>query len=54
MNITEFRRGDRRADPATIVDPSGKLVLGENEIPVAPADAEHAGGIRVVVLEGGY
>jgi hypothetical protein len=56
-NVSEFRRADRLPDPdqpSILVDRSGKLVLGENEIPVAPADPAYAGGIRVVVVEGGF
>ncbi len=47
-NVSEFRRADSR-DPAP-VDPSGRIALGENEIPIAPEDT----GVRVVVVEGGY
>jgi hypothetical protein len=56
-NVSEFRRADRPpdpSDPAILVDPSGKITLGENEIPAPPADPEYAGGIKVVVVEGGY
>lgn len=48
VNITEFRRGDR----ATPFESTGRLLMGPNEIPVAPAgNARYAGGIRVVLPE---
>lgn len=48
VNITEFRRGDGPVRFET----TGRLVMGANEIPVAPAgDARYAGGIRVVLPE---
>lgn len=50
VNITEFRRRDRRA-PA--VEPLGKIELGPNEVPVVPTDPDYAPGIRVVVIEQG-
>ncbi|MGH3901417.1 MAG: baseplate J/gp47 family protein [Pseudonocardiaceae bacterium] len=50
VNITEFRRGDR-SEPA--VDPLGKIELGPNEVPVIPADADYAAGMKVVINQGG-
>lgn len=50
VNITEFRRGDR---PVPAVDPLGKISLGPNEIPVIPADADYASGLKVVVVSQG-
>ncbi|GIH14142.1 baseplate J/gp47 family protein [Rugosimonospora africana] len=50
VNITEFRRADR---PVPAVDPLGKLSLGANEIPVIPADADYASGLRVVLVSQG-
>ncbi|MEV6871428.1 baseplate J/gp47 family protein [Amycolatopsis sp. NPDC051128] len=47
VNITEFRREDR---PVPAVDPLGKIALGQNEVPVIPADPDYAAGMRVVVL----
>lgn len=57
VNISEFRRADRLpvpADPAIQVEPLGKILLGENEIPIAPQEADYTGGLKVVVVEGGY
>jgi predicted phage baseplate assembly protein len=56
-NVSEFRRADRApdpSDPAITVEPSGRITLGENEIPVPAPDADHAGGLKVLVVEGGY
>jgi hypothetical protein len=56
-NITEFRRADRPPEPSNPsiqVEPSGKITLGENEIPTAPATPSYVGGLRVIVVEGGY
>jgi len=53
VNIVEFRRQDGTG-PA--IEPSGRIQLSPNELPVVPADAEHAdyaGGLRLVVLPGG-
>jgi len=48
VNITEFRRGDGPREFET----TGKLVMGANEVPTAPAgDPRYAGGIRVVLPE---
>jgi predicted phage baseplate assembly protein len=47
VNITEFRREDS-SDPA--VEPTGKIVLGPNEVPVVPTDPAYANGMRVVVV----
>jgi hypothetical protein len=46
VNVTEFRRGDVTT-PA--VDPSGKIQLASNEIPVAPSDPAYAAGVRVLI-----
>ena len=56
-NITQFRREDRLPDPANPsiqIEPSGKITLGENEIPMPPTAPQYAGGLSVVVVEGGY
>jgi hypothetical protein len=50
VNITEFRRGDR---PAPAVEPSGKIVLDKNEVPVIPADALYSSGMKVVITNQG-
>jgi len=51
VNITEFRRGDQPVPP---VEPHGTIVLGPNEVPVIPSDADYAPGLKVlVVLQGG-
>ncbi|MDT7797391.1 MAG: hypothetical protein QOI78_824 [Actinomycetota bacterium] len=50
VNITEFRRGDR---PQPLVEPNGTILLGPNEVPVVPADADHALGLQVVVIDQG-
>ena len=50
VNITEFRREDR-AVPA--VDPRGLIELGPNEVPVLPADAAYAAGMRVELVPAG-
>ena len=47
VNITEFRRED---SPVPAVEPTGKIVLGPNEVPVIPADPAYANGMRVVVI----
>ena len=46
VNITEFRRGDR---PTPAVEPHGTITLGPNEVPVVPADADYASGLKVVL-----
>jgi uncharacterized phage protein gp47/JayE len=47
VNVTEFRRPS--PDPAQpLIEPSGMILLGPNEVPVVPADADHAGGMKVV------
>lgn len=49
VNITEFRR----ADAGNVFD-TGKIVMGVNEVPVAPTgEASYLGGIRVVLPEVG-
>jgi hypothetical protein len=50
VNISEFRRGDT-ATPA--VEPSGKITLASNEIPVVPFDPAYAAGIKVVITNQG-
>jgi hypothetical protein len=50
VNVTEFRRGDR---PTPAIEPSGKVELGPNEIPVIPGDADYAAGMRVVITDQG-
>ena len=56
-NVSEFRRADRPPDPsnpAIQVDPSGKIILSANEIPIPSPKPDYAGGVKVVVVEGGY
>jgi hypothetical protein len=50
VNIVEFRRGDV-ATPA--VEPSGKITLAAQEVPVVPSDAAYASGIQVLVVSQG-
>jgi hypothetical protein len=50
VNITEFRRGDR---PVPAVEPTGKIALGPNEVPVIPASPDYAPGLKVVVVNQG-
>ena len=45
VNITEFRRGDGKGDGET----SGRIQLADDELPVVPADAEYAAGLKVVL-----
>jgi len=47
VNITEFRRED---SPVPAVEPTGKITLGPNEVPVVPADPAYANGMSVVVI----
>jgi hypothetical protein len=47
VTITEFRRGGQ----AVQIEPVGRIELGANEIPRAPAGPAYAGGIKVI-LEG--
>jgi hypothetical protein len=47
VNITEFRREDT---PAPAVEPTGKIALGPNEVPVIPTDPDYVNGLRVVVI----
>lgn len=58
LHITEFRRKDR---PEQLLEPSGKIELGPNEIPVIPSDPrdprdrEYSPGMKVVFAdEGGF
>ncbi len=47
VTVTEFRRQNQAAGS---VEPSGKIVLNDNEIPVVPADeSSYAKGIRVTL-----
>jgi predicted phage baseplate assembly protein len=50
VNVTEFRRGDR---PTPLIEPSGKIELAGNEVPVVPSDPAYAGSIQVVVTNQG-
>ncbi len=50
VNISEFRRQDQ---PAKTVEPTGKIILGTNEIPIIPDELEYAAGIQVIAT-GGY
>ena len=47
VNITEFGR-DR---PGLTIDPRGKIELRPDEVPVIPADADYAAGMRVIVID---
>jgi predicted phage baseplate assembly protein len=47
VNITEFRREDT---PVPAVEPTGKITVGPNEVPVVPADPAYANGMNVVVI----
>jgi hypothetical protein len=47
VNITEFRRGDQ---PTPLVEPHGTILLGPNEVPVIPSDADHLPGLKVTVV----
>jgi hypothetical protein len=49
VTITEFRRADVATPP---VEPSGRIVLGPNEIPFIPADPDYAAGLKVVLVSG--
>jgi hypothetical protein len=56
VNIVEFRRGDATGAagvPGAAVEPSGRIVLGSNELPVVPADPDYADGIKIDVLSAG-
>ncbi len=50
VNITEFRRGDRKGD--ALVEADGVIALGPDEIPIVPAAREYADGIRVIQVPG--
>jgi hypothetical protein len=50
VNVTEFRRGDKAA-PA--IEPSGKIELASNEVPVTPTDPAYAASIKVVITNQG-
>ncbi|MFI5910934.1 baseplate J/gp47 family protein [Dactylosporangium sp. NPDC051541] len=47
LNIIEFRRGD---EPPLLVEPSGTIKLGPNEVPVIPGDPAFQAGLRVDVI----
>jgi hypothetical protein len=54
-NVLEFRRGDQTTPE---VEPTGKITLGSNEIPVIPtkvdsSKTDYASGIHVVILTNG-
>ncbi|HET6393383.1 MAG TPA: baseplate J/gp47 family protein [Blastococcus sp.] len=48
VNITEFCRADR---PAPAIEPSGRILLEPQELPVVPAEADYADGLRIVPLD---
>ena len=50
VNITEFRRGDQPVPP---VEPHGTIVLGPNELPVIPTEADYKLGLKAVVVHQG-
>jgi Baseplate J-like protein len=50
VNITEFRRGDT---PTPAVEPSGRILVAESEVPIIPTDTGYAQGIKVVVTNQG-
>jgi hypothetical protein len=50
VNITEFRRGDVTA-PA--IEPSGRIQLASQEVPITPTDSAYAAGLRVVIVNQG-
>jgi hypothetical protein len=54
VTITEFSR--EKQTPPELAS-YGRIELGGNEIPVTPDSVDfpdYAGGIKVVILEGGY
>jgi hypothetical protein len=54
VTITEFRAhrpGEEPVEPA--IEPTGRIILGENEIPVIPTNPQYAGGINIHVDESG-
>jgi hypothetical protein len=50
VNVIEFRRADK-ATP--VVEPTGKILLASNEVPVVPSDPAYAAGIKVVITNQG-
>ncbi len=50
VNIIEFRRAEK-ATPA--IEPTGKIELASNEVPVVPSDPAYAAGIKVVITNQG-
>jgi hypothetical protein len=50
VNITEFRRGDK---PTPAVEPSGKILVAESEVPMIPTDTDYAPGLKVVITNQG-
>ena len=50
VNIIEFRRGDVTT-PA--VEPSGKITLAAEEVPMVPADAAYTLGLQVIIVNQG-
>jgi hypothetical protein len=57
VNITEFRAGavsGTAPEPsAALVEGSGRIVLGRQELATVPDDPDHARGVRVVLVPGG-
>jgi len=48
VTVTEFRREDQ----LLAVDREGRVTMGDNEIPIPPADeADYSGGVRVLLPE---
>jgi hypothetical protein len=48
--VSEFRLDGQ---PRDTVEPTGRLAMGPNQVPVAPADGHYLGGIQLF-MEGGY
>jgi len=46
VNVTEFQRG---ALTTPAIEPSGKITLAFNEVPMTPPDAPYAGGVNLLV-----
>jgi predicted phage baseplate assembly protein len=54
VTITEFQpHRDREPEPVPAFEPSGRIELGDNEIPVFPSAPPYAGGIAINIDEGG-
>lgn len=47
VTITEFSR----EHPPSMVEPEGKITMGDNEIAIPPADSSYVGGINVQLAE---